>query len=297
MAAAAARTRPSAPRPSGRAPPRPALGSPHARPRGAPPHALPPALNTALASLATPTPGLAAAMAANSAVFLLGAPLLLAGLTPAAVAHAWLLGSAVLAAFGAGGYALVCLYFLLGSAATRAGLARKQAAGVAEPRGGRRPPASVYGSGAAALVAAAGCLAAPGAAPWRLAFAASLASKLGDTVSSEIGKAYGKTAYLVTTAARVPPGTDGAVSAEGTAAGAAAAAALAGAAVAASVIPASALPIVAGAAVAANAFESWLGATLQGRPSLAWLTNDAVNVIQICVAALLAGAAGRAAGF
>jgi uncharacterized membrane protein len=40
------------------------------------------------------------------------------------------------------------------------------------------------------------------------------------------------------------------------------------------------------AAVAANLFESYLGASTQGR--VAWLTNDVVNVIQICLAAALA---------
>ena len=39
-----------------------------------------------------------------------------AGLTPAGVAHSWVLGTLVYSAFGPGGYFLVCLYFLLGSA-------------------------------------------------------------------------------------------------------------------------------------------------------------------------------------
>lgn len=43
---------------------------------------------------------------------------------------------------------------------------------------------------------------------------------------------------------------------------------------------------VTAAAFLANLFESWLGATVQGR--LPWLTNDLVNVLQICVAAALA---------
>lgn len=38
------------------------------------------------------------------------------GLTPAGVAHSWLLGTLVYAAFGPGGYLLVCLYFIFGSA-------------------------------------------------------------------------------------------------------------------------------------------------------------------------------------
>lgn len=57
----------------------------------------------------------------------------------------------------------------------------------------------------------------------QIGFVASFCSKLSDTVSSEVGKAYGKTTYLVTTFQLVPRGTEGAVSLEGTAAGALAA--------------------------------------------------------------------------
>ena len=85
-----------------------------------------------------------------------------------------------------------------------------------------------------------------------MGFVASFASKLSDTVSSEIGKvrfatvpqsphpvmpgkaeigvggyacvqAYGKTTYLITNLQRVPRGTEGAVSLEGSLAGLAAA--------------------------------------------------------------------------
>lgn len=51
---------------------------------------------------------------------------------------------------------------------------------------------------------------------------ASFCSKAADTVSSEIGKAYGSQAYLVSTFRRVPRGTEGAVSLEGSLAGLAA---------------------------------------------------------------------------
>ncbi len=44
--------------------------------------------------------------------------------------------------------------------------------------------------------------------------------------------------------------------------------------------------LCAGAAVVANLFESFLGASVQGR--LQWLTNDLVNAIQISLAAALA---------
>ncbi len=66
----------------------------------------------------------------------------------------------------------------------------------------------------------------------QIGFVASFCSKLSDTVSSEVGKAYGKTTYLVTTFQRVPRGTEGAVSLEGTAAGVAAAALFSGVALA-----------------------------------------------------------------
>ena len=46
------------------------------------------------------------------------------GLTPAGVLHSWVLGSAVYSAFGPGGYLLVCLYFLMGSAVRMHALAR-----------------------------------------------------------------------------------------------------------------------------------------------------------------------------
>lgn len=43
---------------------------------------------------------------------------------------------------------------------------------------------------------------------------------------------------------------------------------------------------VTGAAALANLFESWLGATAQGK--VEWLSNDLVNVLQISLAAALA---------
>lgn len=63
-----------------------------------------------------PVPGLGPALLVNSTVYLLGIRVLLAGLLPPAVALSWVLGTVVYAAFGLGGYVLVCLYFVLGSA-------------------------------------------------------------------------------------------------------------------------------------------------------------------------------------
>ncbi|KAG6421407.1 hypothetical protein SASPL_117959 [Salvia splendens] len=110
-----------------------------------------------------------------------------------------------------------------GTAATKLKLAQKEAHGVAEKRRGRRGPSSVIGSSAAGCVCALLSIYGfgGGAFPrlWELGFVASFCTKLSDTVSSEIGKAYAKTTYLVTTFKTVPRGTEGAISIEGTVAG------------------------------------------------------------------------------
>jgi len=76
-------------------------------------------------------------------------------------------------------------------------MAQKEAQGVAEKRKGRRGPGSVIGSSAAGCVCAFLSIFQVGdeafLALWRLGFIASFCTKLSDTVSSEIGKAYGKT--------------------------------------------------------------------------------------------------------
>eukprot|EP00242_Pyramimonas_sp_CCMP2087_P008014 CAMPEP_0198201538 /NCGR_PEP_ID=MMETSP1445-20131203/4422_1 /TAXON_ID=36898 /ORGANISM="Pyramimonas sp., Strain CCMP2087" /LENGTH=317 /DNA_ID=CAMNT_0043871945 /DNA_START=120 /DNA_END=1070 /DNA_ORIENTATION=- len=223
---------------------------------------------TALPSaILSDTPGLLAGVAVNSAVYILGIKVLLAGLTPAGVANSWLLGTMVYAAFGPYGYLLVCLYFVLGSAVTKLKLKQKEAEGIAEARSGRRSPASVWGSGIAAVACSlAALLTPPTLLPlWRIGFVASLASKLNDTTASEVGKAYGKTTYLSTTFQPVPRGTEGAVSLEGTAAGAAAGALVSALACFTHQVDITGAGIVVLAAFLANNFESMLGATVQGK--------------------------------
>jgi len=232
-------------------------------------------------------PGLLVGAAVNTAVFAVGMRLLRKGLSPSGVMHAWVLGTVVYGVFGAGGYALVCLFFVIGTLVTRVKLQQKQSDGVAEANRGRRGPGSVWGSGAAAVMCAALAVLTGQAAFWQVGFAASLASKLADTVSSEIGKAYGTTTYRLTTWQRVPRGTEGAVSLEGSLAGLTAAAsfALCSTSLLQDPIPGMAV-LVTAAAVAANLMESFLGETLQGRA--VWINNDALNIIQTCTAAAAA---------
>lgn len=60
-------------------------------------------------------PGLLHGTALNTAVFMLGYPILRKGLTAPGVAHAWVLGAGTWSAFGPAGYALLCIYFVLGT--------------------------------------------------------------------------------------------------------------------------------------------------------------------------------------
>ena len=140
----------------------------------------------------------------------------------------------------------------------------KEAAGIAEGRGGARGPENVWGSAATASICALLTLAFPEQTPLlALGYVASLATKLSDTCGSEIGKAYGKTPILITTLQQVPPGTEGAVSVEGTVAGIIGSAVLAAFAVPAGLINFTGVGIAMVAAFIACNVESFLGATVQ----------------------------------
>ena len=125
-----------------------------------------------------------------------------------------------------------------------------------------------------------------------LGYVASLATKLSDTFASEIGKAYGKTTFLITTLERVEPGTEGAISAEGTAASVVGGSLLTLYGYAVGLISAKAIPISIIAAFIATNIESVLGATLQDKKNLEWITNDVVNFINTLIGATIAVVVG-----
>ncbi|CAN0891237.1 Protein VTE6, chloroplastic [Linum grandiflorum] len=171
-------------------------------------------------------------------------------------------------------------------------MAQKEAQGVAEKRKGRRGPGSVIGSGAAGCVCALLSIYGVGGEGfsqlWVLGFVASFCTKLNDTASSEIGKAYGKTTYLATTFKVVPRGTEGAVSVEGTLAGFLAAIILASISCLLGQIDGSEAVICVIASQIANFGESLIGAVFQEKDGFGWLNNDAVNVINISIGSVLA---------
>lgn len=193
---------------------------------------------------------------------------------------------------GAGwqGWALLLAAFAVTVGTTRLGGRRKALLGIAEERGGRRGPGNALANTGLAAWAAALAVLSPYREAALVAFVAAVIAGSSDTVSSEVGKAYGRRTWLVTSLRRVPPGTSGAVSSEGTAAGAAAALLLAAIAASLRIIAPSLILPVAVAAVVAALVESVLGSTFEDRGIL---DNDLLNFITTFTAAALALAAWR----
>ncbi|KAL3612334.1 hypothetical protein D5086_003354 [Populus alba] len=249
-------------------------------------------LSEAMRLIQSAPPTWQSALFSNLSIFLVGSPILVSGLSLSGIFAAFLLGTLTWRAFGPSGFLLVASYFIIGTAATKVKMAQKEAQGVAEKRKGRRGPGSVIGSSAAGCVCAFLSIFRVGdeafLALWRLGFVASFCTKLSDTVSSEIGKAYGKTTYLVTTFKVVPRGTEGAVSAEGTLAGLLASILLASIGCLMGEINVPEVVICVIASQIANVGESIIGAAFQDKEGFQWLNNDAVNVINISMGSILA---------
>ena len=195
------------------------------------------------------------------------------------------IGIVVLGTTGWTGWGLLLATFALAVIASRLGWARKAALGVAEPRAGRRGAANALANTGVATVAGLLAAATYATEPALVAFVAALAAGGSDTVASEIGKAWGRRTFLVTTFGEAAPGTSGAVSVEGTAAGLAAAFALAGMGVVLHLVPGSALIAIVAGATAGSFVESVLGASFE-RDGI--LDNDVLNLINTAVAALFA---------
>jgi len=200
----------------------------------------------------------------------------------------FVLGTAIYLGYGYKSFLLLFAFVLLGSAATRLGLAKKAARGVAERRGGARSWREASANLVAAAFFAILVITTHHEAAFLIAMVATLAEAAGDTVASEVGQWLSQRAYLITTMKRVPAGEDGGVSLAGTAAGFAASAILMGLGVGLGLCGPYRFAgpvIVFGAAAAGNLFDSFLGATLQRR---GLVTNGMVNFAGTSVAGGLA---------
>jgi uncharacterized protein (TIGR00297 family) len=139
----------------------------------------------------------------------------------------WFLGTTLILGAGWPMYAALLAFFLIGTAATKLGYQRKAKLGLAQEGGGRRGFSHAFSNaGVAAICAiAVSRLSRMDVDPidWMtLAYLmgiASLATATADTTASEIGQLIGRRAFLPLSLRRVPVGTEGAISIEGTLAG------------------------------------------------------------------------------
>lgn len=182
---------------------------------------------------------------------------------------------------GPGAFAALITVFTLAWITTRLGYARKQKLGTAERREGRKASQVLANLGVATVCAAASMIS-HDRAIFLLAMAAALSEAAADTVSSEVGQAFGEKARLVTTWRSVPAGTDGGVSLIGTAAGIAAAGIVSAVCLLGGLLPPRSLPISIGAAVLGTIADSFLGAGLERRRLV---NNDLVNFLGTLMAA------------
>ncbi len=186
---------------------------------------------------------------------------------------------------GFAGFLPLFTLFVLTVLATRWGLRRKQRLGLAERSGGRT------GSQVLANLGVSACCALP--ALWFPEFSdlllagamASLAEAAADTVSSEVGQASARGAYLIVGLRSVPVGTNGAISLPGTLSGVLAACVIAWVSGASAVVDWSWAPVIALAGAIGMMVDSLLGATWEksGR-----IGNNVVNFVSTAFAADLA---------
>lgn len=197
------------------------------------------------------------------------------------------LGTAIWAGLGPRGFALLFAFFALGTLATRVGYEAKAKRRLAQADGGRRGARNALAKTTVPALAALLAAASGQMELYALAAAGALAAAAADTCASEIGQVYGRRTFLVTSLRAVPPGTEGAVSLEGTLAGIAASFAVGGLGALLGLYPPSGVLVVAVAAFAANTLESLLGATLEQR---GLLDNEAVNFLNTLAGAGIAAA-------
>jgi uncharacterized protein (TIGR00297 family) len=205
---------------------------------------------------------------------------------------ALVIGVAITIGLGLPGLAVMIAFFVIGTAATKLGYRVKAARGIAQEKGGARGWRNAWANGGVpavlALLAGAASARAGGTAPALLlavAYAAAVATAAADTCSSEIGKAYGRRTFLITTLRPAAPGTEGAVSLEGTTGGlfGGAVVAVVGAAVGLYDWP---LAIIVGLAGLLGSLAESVVGTVAEREG--WMGNDLLNAFNTAAGAGIA---------
>ncbi len=133
----------------------------------------------------------------------------------------FVIGTLVYSLTGYSGYLILVTFFVLASGTTKLGYGKKEKAGNAQEKGGKRGwQHALANCGVAILITPFILISLENySTAFAVAFCAALSTAAFDTVSSEIGQLWGRKTFLIPSFKIVPRGTEGAVSLEGTLAG------------------------------------------------------------------------------
>ena len=185
-------------------------------------------------------------------------------------------------AAGLRGFIPLVAVFVLTLVSTRWGYARKQRLGVAERRHGRTASQVLANLGPAAICALPAIWFPELSELLLVGTVAGLAEAAADTVSSEVGQATARSAYLITDFRDVPVGTNGAISVEGTISGCVAACIVSWISASCGVLDWRWTFAVAFAAIGGMFLDSIMGATWENAGRMG---NDSVNFVSNVFAA------------
>lgn len=171
-------------------------------------------------------------------------------------------------------FIILLTFYGIGSAATKYMYSIKYEMGIAEPAGGARGYVNVFSNSLPALFFAIN-YGFYGINAFKLAFVAAVATALGDTIASEIGKTSNKV-YLITNFKQVEPGTNGGISLKGEFAAVAGCTLISVVAWILRVVSVYTIPALVLASFIGVHIDSLLGATLEER---GLLNNAGVNFL------------------
>lgn len=184
------------------------------------------------------------------------------------------------------GFALLLAFFVVGTACTKIGYHDKASRALAQEDGGARGARHAFANTGVAVACAVFAVITGLDLFFLVACAAAFATAAADTAGSEIGQLLGRRTFLLTTLRPVPPGTDGAVSLEGTLAGIFASILIGAVGAAVGFYPWFGVVVVVVAAFLGTTLESLAGGTLERR---GLLDNEAMNFLNTLVGALAGG--------
>lgn len=186
-----------------------------------------------------------------------------------------LLGTPIFVSLGVKGLSLLLIFLILGSLTTRLGYRSKRQHGTSQSHRGARGAKEALANGFLPALLAIFTSVTNGDL-FLVGFVSALAAATADTVSSEVGQWLGGEPFLITNFARVRPGTNGAISVQGTLSGILAACLLSLLALQLRVISQTQFWIVQIAGLVGNLTDSFLGASVEGADGI---DNETVNFL------------------